>query len=182
MSLSQIAREEQVSMTTIKRWMESCGLRRRPFSTKGMQTRLGAILSDETKKKISEKHMGKKLSPEHREKVIQTLQNGECLKGANNHRWKGGRIITGERYIFVRKLGHPRSRTNGYVGQHVLNLEEKLGRYLTDDEVCHHINEIRWDNRPENLQVMTFREHSRYHRNLEAQAEWAAQRFLKEVV
>lgn len=47
---------------------------------------------------------------------------------------------------------------------HRLVMEQQLGRRLTDDEVVHHINGNKKDNRPENLQVMTKSEHSRMHR------------------
>lgn len=47
--------------------------------------------------------------------------------------------------------------------EHRLVMEAELGRFLTRDEVVHHINEIPTDNRPENLAVMTKAEHDRLH-------------------
>jgi len=41
--------------------------------------------------------------------------------------------------------------------------EEIVGRKLKSNEVVHHINGDRTDNRPENLQVMTKSEHHRLH-------------------
>ena len=46
---------------------------------------------------------------------------------------------------------------------HVVLMEEVLGRPLEPDEVVHHINGIKDDNRLENLQLMNKREHSRLH-------------------
>lgn len=43
-------------------------------------------------------------------------------------------------------------------------MEEHLGRKLKSDEVVHHINGDKRDNRIGNLQVMTLSEHSRIHR------------------
>ena len=41
--------------------------------------------------------------------------------------------------------------------------EQKIGRSLHENEVIHHINGIKDDNRPENLEVMDNVEHSRMH-------------------
>ncbi|MGW5267218.1 HNH endonuclease [Rhodococcus sp. NPDC003994] len=40
-----------------------------------------------------------------------------------------------------------------YMLEHILVMEEKLGRLLYPDERVHHINTIRHDNRPENLEL-----------------------------
>jgi HNH endonuclease len=49
--------------------------------------------------------------------------------------------------------GHPRARSSGYVFEHILVLETVLGRPVADDESVHHINGVRDDNRPENLEL-----------------------------
>ncbi len=46
---------------------------------------------------------------------------------------------------------------------HVLLMEEILGRPLKENEVVHHINEDKLDNRPENLMVMDRAEHNALH-------------------
>lgn len=57
--------------------------------------------------------------------------------GEKSHAWKGGRVIC-IKFIVVYNPKHPRSNGSGYVMEHRLKMEKKLGRYLTKDEVIHH--------------------------------------------
>lgn len=83
-----------------------------------------------------------------------------------NHNWKGGKTIRNG-YIEIRCIGHPREKGAGhYVPKQVLVMEKALGRYLTDNEVVHHINGNKLDNRLENLQLMSLsgeNSHTRLH-------------------
>ena len=53
-------------------------------------------------------------------------------------------------------IGHKKIRSDGYVSIYFPD-------YPKDDEVVHHINGVRNDNRKENLKLMTFSEHARHH-------------------
>lgn len=73
-------------------------------------------------------------------------------KGAKSKSWKGGRICVGRGYIIIYRPEHPHAK-KGYVLEHRLVVEKKLGRYLRPWEVVHHQNGIKDDNRPENLEL-----------------------------
>lgn len=77
----------------------------------------------------------------------------------------GGVFIKG--YPAVYMPNHPRAKANGYVREHILVVEEYLGRELEDGEVVHHINEDKTDNRPENLIVFKSQsDHMKHHWSL----------------
>src|SRR3990167_2781700 len=81
--------------------------------------------------------------------------------GIKNHRWKGGKYIENGYYLIMKK-NHPHA-VKGYIFEHRLILEKKIGRYLTSNEICHHINGNRLDNRPENLELMSRPVHASMH-------------------
>lgn len=87
----------------------------------------------------------------------------ESQAGKHNGNWKGGRIRKREGYVMIHRPAHPRCSTRGYVYEHTLVAERKLGRSLKSGEVVHHINHRKGDNRPENLAVMTRSEHASLH-------------------
>ena len=81
-------------------------------------------------------------------------------QGKNNKNWKGGKLNQGG-YIKILMHEHPITDNKGYIGEHRLVMEKHLGRYLTREEIVHHENNIKDDNRIENLRLF---EKSIYHR------------------
>lgn len=128
--------------------------------------------SDETRKKIRDRALerfldkrnhpryGIVLSKEIRQKI------SESLKGDKHPNWKGGRLQTNNGYVWIYNPQHPlASKTSpiGYVLEHRLVMCNILGRILIKDEIVHHINGIRNDNRPENLFLTTKGKHISQH-------------------
>jgi hypothetical protein len=84
--------------------------------------------------------------------------------------YKDGHTISKSGYIWILSHGHPNAMKGThapYVPEQILVAEKIIGRYLTKKEIIHHINEIKSDNRPENLYLFSStHEHSRYHQKL----------------
>jgi hypothetical protein len=78
--------------------------------------------------------------------------------------WKGGKITTSGGYILIQKKSHPHANCMGYVLEHRLVMEEKIERYLDQSELVHHINDIRDDNRIENLMLVDRSTHNVLHK------------------
>jgi hypothetical protein len=84
------------------------------------------------------------------------------LSGDKAYRWSGGMILI-EGYVFVYAPTHPKSRKEGYVKRATLVAEQSIGRFLGPDELVHHINGVKTDDTPDNLQVMSRSDHMRDH-------------------
>lgn len=71
---------------------------------------------------------------------------------------KGGKI-----YKLIYKPEHPNATKKGYVREHRLVIEEKIGRLLLRSEVVHHKDGDTLNNSLNNLELMTANEHRRLH-------------------
>lgn len=119
--------------------------RRKPFTEEERlhrsQARKGWKMGEEQKKMISERNS--------------CNYNGLNGYGHVKKHCKG--------YILAYAPLHPHAHADGYVMLHTVVMEQHIGRYLEKDEVVHHINHDRTDNRIENLKLMNKKEHASMH-------------------
>lgn len=110
---------------------------------------------------------GKIVKCENCGKEFYTTRNRFCsVECAREHRRKNyiHKTFMENGYICEYKRGYSK---NGTAKQHRLIIENHLGRRLSTDEVVHHKNGNKTDNRLENLEVMKNNEHISYHRKKE---------------
>lgn len=85
--------------------------------------------------------------------------------GENAANWRGGRRKTGKggRYMTIYKPEHPHASYDGYVMEHRLVMEKKIGRFLTEEEIIHHLDGNGQNNDILNLQLTSKKEHFKEH-------------------
>lgn len=90
---------------------------------------------------------------------------GVVHPGPRNPNWKGGRTVDPRGYVLIKMPGHHLADVRGYVYEHRLIAEQKLGRPLKRGELIHHDNERKGDNGRRNLILCPSRKYHRfYHR------------------
>ena len=116
LSISEIAKECNVSFMTIARWL-------------------------------------------YRFKIRKIKSRGISRRGQKAGYWKGGRYKdNASGYVWVYNPNHPSCTKKGYVLEHRLTIEKFIGRYLRGNEIIHHKNKEKDDNRIENLEIIVLGE------------------------
>lgn len=90
------------------------------------------------------------------------------IKGEDSYFWKGGKTISSSGYIFIYSPQHPSIKNSSakYVGEHRLVMEKSINRFLKPYEHVHHKNGNKQDNRIENLELLSAKDHIRKHPDL----------------
>ena len=85
---------------------------------------------------------------------------------SEHYRWSHKKILSSEGYVKIRVgKSHPLADPNGYAYEHLL-VWISAGDALAENELLHHINDDRQDNRWANLQRMTRAEHNHHHNKI----------------
>jgi ribosomal protein S27E len=86
--------------------------------------------------------------------------NPRIGRAEGHYNWKGGINLCGGYVVeYIKDKSNPYYCRKGYVLQHRLVMAKFLGRKLFSDEIVHHINGNKQDNRIENLQLTSRKGH-----------------------
>ena len=87
--------------------------------------------------------------------------------------WKIEKVVSKGDYNYAIVKEHPKATKNGYVLEHRIVMENHLGRLLNPNEVVHHKNGNKKDNKVENLEVCEAKEHAKRH-GLKQGRQWVS--------
>lgn len=149
MAMKEIAHDLGISVGSVYNYMAMYGIPSRTSS----EINKGKVVSEEIRRKLSEAAKGRSWSDETRKKQVYA------------HRTSGiwAKKKRSDGYFAVYFPDHPNANNDGYIMEHILVMECLIGRWIKDNEVVHHVNGDKGDNRAENLMLMTKEEHARYH-------------------
>lgn len=149
--MHQISKELGIAVGTVYNYLKKYEVETRDW--RSTFTMKGRTLNEQQRHAISMRNTGR----HHTEAAKMKMSDSHKQSGIGHKKKRN------DGYISIYFPDHPKSNASGYIMEHVLVMESIIGRWLHEDEVVHHINKIRHDNRKENLMLMTFSEHAALH-------------------
>ena len=157
-TLSKTAEYFGVSKKLILNYMKKFELDRNPMKTQLNVSEIARLFRNgKTIKELAQKYSVSEY----------IIKNRLREKGVDTDTFHKGYRIKDSGYIVVLRHEHPRANKQGYIEEHTLIMEEHIGRYLKENEVVHHVNGNKGDNRVENLKLMTAFQHKCMHSSRE---------------
>lgn len=83
-----------------------------------------------------------------------------------NHPNQGKHRYTKEGYVLIYLPSWPTAKKDGYVLEHRMVIEKKIGRSLTKNEIIHHKDGVRSNNKEDNLELLIVTTHYKGHEPL----------------
>jgi hypothetical protein len=153
LTVSQVAKQFNISTGKAYYMLQGAGCIFRP---KGAGK--GFVMPLYARRKIGDAQRGRVRTPSERQRLSETKKS--TYNGLNGY---GHTKPHNKGYVRVYVPEHPYAAKDGYVMLHTVLMERQIGRYLHEDEVVHHINHIKDDNRLINLKLMKVVEHQAMH-------------------
>ena len=106
-------------------------------------------------------------------------------RGPRSNNWKGGVRKDKDGYVLIHNPGHPRADGDGYIREHILIIEEVLGKPLPSAAEPHHADGNKSNNANHNLVICQDRTyHMLMHQRMRAlktcgHANWRKCKFCK---
>jgi hypothetical protein len=170
LDIAQVAAQMNASKATIAKRMREYGIAARPRQERLLGQRraapdldVEAVCADYADGKtltelsalygVAEETLRRRLHSY----AVPVRPRGQPLR---KHLPNGGKTIDKHGYVLVlAPLDHPHPNSAGYIREHRLVMEQHMERYLNSEEVVHHRNGIKDDNRLENLRLYAAHSH-----------------------
>lgn len=152
-TIKTISQETEISAGKVYYLLRDAGCK---FRRRGIPE--GWKPTDEHKQKIKKARTGMKFKQEWCDNI--SLARRSSHNGLNGY---GHTKAHPNGYVLAYAPMHPNAHKDGYIMEHTVIMEMQIGRYLSEDEVVHHKNGVRNDNRIENLLLMNKREDQSMH-------------------
>jgi hypothetical protein len=113
----------------------------------------------EMREMTSKRFKGKKLSLKHKEEISKTMKGR--FVGDKHWNWKGKKLLSksSKNLTYIRIP----QKDGGWEYEHRIIAEQKIGRKIRKGEDVNHIDGNPLNNKPDNLEVLSHRDHMRKH-------------------